>query len=45
MSDISNLSKAFHDWLSKCPCYYYKKYGQDVYEFYELDEDKELLKE
>ena len=31
------MSDEFHEWLSKCPCHYNKKYGQDVYEFYEDD--------
>lgn len=38
MTDVSNMSDEFHEWLSQCPCHYHKKYGQDVYEFYELDD-------
>ena len=39
MADISTMSDEFHDWMDKCPCHYYKKYGKDVYEFYELEDE------
>ena len=38
MTDVSNMSDEFHAWLSNCPCHWYKKYGESVYEFYELDD-------
>ena len=43
MTDVSNMSEQFHEWLNKCPCHYSKRYGEDTYEFWETDEDKEYL--
>jgi hypothetical protein len=42
MADISNMSDKFHEWLSNCPCHYNKKYGVNVYDFYELEEEEDL---
>ena len=41
MSDISNMSEEFHDWLEQCPCHWFKKYGEPIYTF--IEEDKEEL--
>ncbi len=40
MTDVSNMSEEFHDWLDKCPCQYSKKYGEDIYEFWEVENNE-----
>ena len=37
MSDVSNMSEEFHDWLEKCPCRWVKKYGEPNYTFSEYN--------
>jgi len=39
MPDVSNMSNEFHEWLAKCPVHYWKKYGEAIYEFYEVEND------
>ena len=35
MSDISDMSEEFHDWLEQCPCVWVQKYGENTYTFIE----------
>ena len=42
MSDTSNMSEEFHDWLEQCPCHWFKKYGEPIYTFIEDDEENEI---
>lgn len=35
------MSEEFHEWLEKCPSHYSKKYGEDIYEFWEEPKENE----
>ena len=38
--DKSTMSDKFHDWLEECPVHWSKKHGENIYTFWE-DEDEE----
>jgi len=39
LPDVSTMSEAFHDWLDECPCMYSKKFGENIYEFWETGDN------
>tara|TARA_R110001606_G_C15190216_1_gene630418 strand:+ start:66 stop:197 length:132 start_codon:yes stop_codon:yes gene_type:complete len=41
MSDVSNMSEEFYDWLEQCPCHWFKKYGESTYTFSEDNKENE----